>query len=90
MATLAVVHNGVIENFQAAEDALQSEGYVFRSATDTEVIAHLIASCLKRQPPVADMAAVDYRAADCGRPSRPWPNFKEPTAWRSSFAIGPT
>ena len=58
---LALVHNGVIENFQTLKRALQGEGYQFRSATDTEVIAHLIASCLKRQPPVADMAAVEYR-----------------------------
>ncbi len=58
---LAVVHNGVIENFQALKQRLQSEGYKFQSATDTEVIAHLIDSCLKRQPPAADMAAVDYQ-----------------------------
>jgi glucosamine--fructose-6-phosphate aminotransferase (isomerizing) len=43
---LAVVHNGVIENFQVIKERLQSEGYAFQSATDTEVIAHLIASCL--------------------------------------------
>ena len=58
---LAVVHNGVIENFQSLKQSLLAEGYKFRSATDTEVIAHLIASCLKRQPPVADMAAAEYR-----------------------------
>ncbi len=57
---VAVVHNGVIENYQTLKARLESEGYVFRSATDTEVIAHLIASYLDRQPPVADMAAVDY------------------------------
>jgi len=57
---LAVVHNGVIENFQPLKQRLQAEGYRFQSATDTEVIAHLIASCLKRQPTVADMAAVSY------------------------------
>ena len=58
---LAVVHNGVIENFQALKERLQGEGYKFQSATDTEVIGHLIHSCLKRQAPVADMAAVDYQ-----------------------------
>jgi glutamine---fructose-6-phosphate transaminase (isomerizing) len=58
---LAVVHNGVIENFQAIKQRLQAEGYEFQSATDTEVIAHLIDSCLKRLPPVADMAAADYQ-----------------------------
>jgi glucosamine--fructose-6-phosphate aminotransferase (isomerizing) len=46
---LAVVHNGVIENFELLKQRLQGEGYVFRSATDTEVIAHLIDSCLRRR-----------------------------------------
>jgi len=46
---VAVVHNGVIENFETLKERLQEEGYHFRSATDTEVIAHLIASCLERQ-----------------------------------------
>jgi glucosamine--fructose-6-phosphate aminotransferase (isomerizing) len=58
---LAVVHNGVIENFQALKQRLQTEGYQFRSATDSEVIAHLIDSCLKLQPPVADMGDVNYQ-----------------------------
>ncbi len=39
----AVVHNGIIENHQALRAALESEGIKFRSETDTEVIAHLIA-----------------------------------------------
>jgi glucosamine--fructose-6-phosphate aminotransferase (isomerizing) len=38
-----VVHNGVIENYAALKSNLQSLGYVFRSTTDTEVVAHLIA-----------------------------------------------
>ncbi len=59
--TLALVHNGVIENFQAIKQRLQGEGYVFQSATDSEVIAHLIDSCLQRQTPVADMAGVGYQ-----------------------------
>ena len=58
---LAVVHNGVIENFQTIKQRLQSEGYRFHSETDTEVIAHLIDSCLGRQPAVDDMAADDYQ-----------------------------
>ena len=58
---IAVVHNGVIENFQSLKRRLIQEGYTFRSATDTEVIANLMASCLKRQEPVEDMAALDYR-----------------------------
>ncbi len=46
---VAVVHNGVIENFRPLKERLQSEGYQFRTATDTEVIAHLIDSCLEKQ-----------------------------------------
>jgi len=38
----AVVHNGVIDNFQKLRDSLTEEGHVFSSDTDTEVIAHLI------------------------------------------------
>ncbi len=40
--TVAVVHNGIIENATALRAALQELGYVFRSDTDTEVVAHLV------------------------------------------------
>ena len=46
---VAIAHNGVIENFRTLKQRLESEGYIFRSATDSEVIAHLIASCLEHQ-----------------------------------------
>jgi glucosamine--fructose-6-phosphate aminotransferase (isomerizing) len=39
--TLAVVHNGIIENATALRKALMGRGHVFRSETDTEVLAHL-------------------------------------------------
>ena len=39
---IAVVHNGIIENFQDLRQELEDEGVTFRSATDTEVLAHLI------------------------------------------------
>ncbi|MFM8951547.1 MAG: glutamine--fructose-6-phosphate transaminase (isomerizing) [Planctomycetaceae bacterium] len=45
---VAVVHNGVIENYHSLKTRLESEGYVFRSETDTEVIAHLIDSGLHK------------------------------------------
>lgn len=38
----AVVHNGIIENYQELKEELIGEGYVFQSQTDTEVIAHLL------------------------------------------------
>jgi glucosamine--fructose-6-phosphate aminotransferase (isomerizing) len=44
--TVAVVHNGVIENYAVLKRQLQAEGVVFRSDTDTEVIAQLIAKHL--------------------------------------------
>ncbi|MFS8501033.1 MAG: glutamine--fructose-6-phosphate transaminase (isomerizing) [Caldicoprobacter sp.] len=39
---IAIVHNGIIENYMKLKDWLQKEGYVFVSETDTEVVAHLI------------------------------------------------
>jgi glucosamine--fructose-6-phosphate aminotransferase (isomerizing) len=39
---LAVVHNGVIENYQTLKDFLKNDGHTFASETDTEVLAHLI------------------------------------------------
>ena len=47
---LAVVHNGIIENHEVLRERLKGEGYVFTSDTDTEVVAHLIASELKNTP----------------------------------------
>ncbi|MBR1910938.1 MAG: glutamine--fructose-6-phosphate transaminase (isomerizing) [Treponema sp.] len=40
--TIAVVHNGIIENYLMLKSWLQGEGIVFRTQTDTEVIAHLV------------------------------------------------
>lgn len=39
---ISIVHNGVIENYQEIKTLLQKEGHIFKSETDTEVIAHLI------------------------------------------------
>ncbi|WP_444996235.1 glutamine--fructose-6-phosphate transaminase (isomerizing) [Aliikangiella sp. IMCC44359] len=39
---IAIVHNGIIENYEALRDELKSQGYVFSSDTDTEVMVHLI------------------------------------------------
>jgi glucosamine--fructose-6-phosphate aminotransferase (isomerizing) len=38
----AVVHNGIIENYKSLKDMLICNGYIFKSQTDTEVIAHLL------------------------------------------------
>ncbi|MGW8256794.1 MAG: glutamine--fructose-6-phosphate transaminase (isomerizing) [Thermoguttaceae bacterium] len=58
---LALVHNGVIENFQTLRQLLINKGYEFTSATDSEVIAHLIDSCLRQQNLTGDMAAQQYQ-----------------------------
>lgn len=42
--SLAVVHNGIIENHDALRQHLREQGYVFQTDTDTEVIAHLVSS----------------------------------------------
>jgi glucosamine--fructose-6-phosphate aminotransferase (isomerizing) len=47
---LAVVHNGIIENYAEIKQALLGQGYAFSSDTDTEVIAHLIQETLKSAP----------------------------------------
>ena len=39
---IAVIHNGIIENFQPIKDEMLQKGYAFDSETDTEVAAHLI------------------------------------------------
>ena len=44
---VAVVHNGIIENYENIKDNLQRSGYTFDSETDTEVIAHLLSEKLK-------------------------------------------
>ena len=45
-ARVAVVHNGIIENFRQLREELQAKGHVFVTQTDTETIAHLITQAL--------------------------------------------
>lgn len=51
---IAIVHNGVIENYDTLRNQLMELGYVFHSQTDTEVVAHLIAHHLKEQQKLTD------------------------------------
>ena len=65
---VAVVHNGVIENFDRLRERLTVAGHVFLSATDTEVLAHLIGEQLAQ--PVATDDGLHPLAAAVGRAVR--------------------
>src|ERR1700719_146227 len=54
---VAVVHNGIIENFQALRRELTALGYVFQTATDTEAVAILASHCLKQGLSTQDAVA---------------------------------
>ncbi|MDG6267314.1 glutamine--fructose-6-phosphate transaminase (isomerizing) [Glaesserella parasuis] len=51
---IAVVHNGIIENYEELRAELQQRGYVFQSQTDTEVIAHLVEWEFRTTPNLLD------------------------------------
>ena len=54
---LAIVHNGIIENYRELRKTLAAEGHRFRSQTDTEVIAHMIERYLSGGLPAAVLRA---------------------------------
>jgi len=47
--TIAVIHNGIIENYAVLKKELISKGYIFKSETDTEVLVHLIDDIRKKE-----------------------------------------
>lgn len=53
---LAIVHNGIIENYALLRTALEKEGHTFESETDTEVLVHLIEEIQKRDNLVLEEA----------------------------------
>ncbi len=61
--SLAIVHNGIIENFQEIKTELMGKGYVFHSETDTEVLVNLIAECRKSEPDLLKAFAAALRQA---------------------------
>ncbi|MBX3532271.1 MAG: glutamine--fructose-6-phosphate transaminase (isomerizing) [Rhizobiaceae bacterium] len=58
---VAIVHNGIIENFADLRTELTADGYTFTSQTDTEVVAHLIARGMKQGLPVVEAAHAALR-----------------------------
>ena len=61
--TLAIVHNGIIENYQPLRDELRAKGYTFTSETDTEVLANLIAEGRRHTQSLLDAFAWALRQA---------------------------
>ena len=63
---VVVVHNGIVENYIELKGRLTAEGHTFTSATDTEVIPHLIQELLARGNTLAEavrLAAAELRGA---------------------------
>ena len=60
---LAIVHNGIIENYQELKEELLQKGYVFHSETDTEVLVNLIADCHTQEPDLLKAFAAALRRA---------------------------
>jgi glucosamine--fructose-6-phosphate aminotransferase (isomerizing) len=54
---VAVVHNGIIENFQALRRELEAAGHAFHTETDTEVVVHLVSGYLDQQMTPQDAVA---------------------------------
>jgi len=61
---IAVVHNGIIENFAELKAELEELGHIFKSKTDTEVIAHLIEEKLKVDLPFVDAVRETVKRLD--------------------------
>ena len=57
-ARVAVVHNGIIENFRELRAELRARGHVFATETDTEVVAHLVSDALESGLTPAEAVAV--------------------------------
>ena len=55
--SVAVVHNGIIENFSELKEELEGRGVVFSSETDTEVMAHLLAERVEAGEPLREALA---------------------------------
>ncbi|MBO4684100.1 MAG: glutamine--fructose-6-phosphate transaminase (isomerizing), partial [Desulfovibrio sp.] len=61
--TLAIVHNGIIENYLELKADLEAKGYVFSSETDTEVLVNLVQECRKGEPDLLKAFAKALRLA---------------------------
>ncbi len=102
-SVLALVHNGVIENFRAIKDRLIEKGCKFRSATDTEVVAQLLAyelenvsdEVLASEDPYAPLINAVQKSLACLRGTyglamlfRDWPGVMVAARLGSPLVIG--
>ncbi len=88
--TLAIVHNGIIENYETLKQELLAQGSVFESQTDTEVVAHLIASLYKGDLMSAVRSAVSRLSGSyaIALVHRDYPNQIIAIAHKSPLALG--
>ena len=59
-SSVAIVHNGIIRNYQKLRTELETQGFVFKSDTDTEVIANLFSAIRKEL--LKDSSYEDFKA----------------------------
>ena len=69
--TLAIVHNGIIENYAELKERLIKQGHVFRSKTDTEAVAHLIEEHAKKRS-IAEAFRLAHRSQRSHQVTPPW------------------
>jgi glucosamine--fructose-6-phosphate aminotransferase (isomerizing) len=65
--SIAVIHNGIIENFAALRTELEAGGIEFRSDTDTECVAHLLAEAYTALPPATEDKLAEAMRRVCRR-----------------------
>ncbi len=89
---IAIVHNGIIENFKTLREELQAEGRVFTSQTDSEVVAHLISREVENgcEPPEAVRRALKqlHGAFSLAILARRWPDMLIGARLGSPLVIG--
>ena len=82
---IAVVHNGIIENYAIIKERLQKEGVVFKSETDTEVIVHLISKFYRAHTETGARRLAGRRSERYVASPPSWRSF-----WRSSVRCAVT